>query len=689
MSDVYMPGVKSRFDSEKLIDGLMKIESVPKERAERNVEKLAAEKSYWQEVGRRINSLRESARSLYSFQNPFNEKIALSSDESAIGASASREADEQEYSFTVKQVARADRFLSRPLDEKHKIENGTYTFSVGKDEISFNFRGGTLKEFVDALNRRGQEKIGARLMTVQPGTTSLLIESKITGSENRLGFSADAAGLSVNLGMAEQGNDSRRDLAISENTVRENQGIRPGGTMSVSDGVVEARAGASASIPFALSVPPDSPLVLKLETSTRVTPFFMAEIPQPPPGPSVPSPGSISYGGIVIESDPSRAPLPSWKPPPVPEQVNTLNVLSLSFSDGTKVTLPAISDSADFSSRQFNLADIAQGRTIAALNIENSNTHRDVLLRGLEVFDPNAIGEGLRPLNAVSRAQDAVISMEGIEMTRPSNVIKDIIPGVTVTVKGVSDSPVNLEIRPDRQAVKDSIINLVGNYNRLMAEINVLTARSLPSAGLATNVDDTILNELSYLTAEERVEMRNRLGAFSGDITLTQFRNRLQQAANAPYPTSLERDLVMLIQIGIGTNLRNSNAAGYDPSRLRGYLQIDEKVLDEALETKMPAIRQLFASDTTGDLLMDTGMAVSLEAASKPFVETGGLISLKTGTIDSRISQDKRRIENMERQLASKEAELKIQYGRMEAAYGRMEQMTSSLDNFNRGNSNR
>jgi flagellar capping protein FliD len=43
----------------------------------------------------------------------------------------------------------------------------------------------------------------------------------------------------------------------------------------------------------------------------------------------------------------------------------------------------------------------------------------------------------------------------------------------------------------------------------------------------------------------------------------------------------------------------------------------------------------------------------------------------------------------MERQLASKEAELKIQYGRMEAAYGRMEQMTSSIDNFNRGNSNR
>jgi flagellar hook-associated protein 2 len=86
---------------------------------------------------------------------------------------------------------------------------------------------------------------------------------------------------------------------------------------------------------------------------------------------------------------------------------------------------------------------------------------------------------------------------------------------------------------------------------------------------------------------------------------------------------------------------------------------------------------------------MDTGVAVNLDAIARPFVDKGGLISLKTGTLDSRISQDKRRIENMERQLAAKEADLKIQYGQMEAAFGRMEQMTSSFENFNQRNNNR
>jgi flagellar hook-associated protein 2 len=121
---------------------------------------------------------------------------------------------------------------------------------------------------------------------------------------------------------------------------------------------------------------------------------------------------------------------------------------------------------------------------------------------------------------------------------------------------------------------------------------------------------------------------------------------------------------------------------------MRGYLEIDEKVLDAAIENQLPAIRQLFASDTDGDLLADTGVAYNLDDMSRPLVEMGGIITLKTGTIDSRITQDRRRVETMERQLASKELDLKIQYGRMESAYDRMEKMSSSLDNFSRQNSN-
>jgi flagellar hook-associated protein 2 len=135
--------------------------------------------------------------------------------------------------------------------------------------------------------------------------------------------------------------------------------------------------------------------------------------------------------------------------------------------------------------------------------------------------------------------------------------------------------------------------------------------------------------------------------------------------------------------------VRHAGSGGYDAARLRGYLVIDEKALDAALETKLPVIQQLFGYDTDGDLIVDSGMAYNMETLSRPYVESGGFIALKTGTIDSRISQDKRRIETMDRQLTAKEAQLKIQYGQMEAAYSQMEQMSSSLDNFSQqSNSN-
>jgi flagellar hook-associated protein 2 len=683
MSDVYMPGVRSRFNSEKLVEDLMRVERLPQERIERGIDNLENRKTWWQDLGRRITSLRESSRMLFSFQNPFNERIALSSDENIVSAVATREAVEQNYRFTVKQLAQADRFLSPPLDEKTKIDAGAYTFTVGKESVSLNFRGGSLQEFVDALNRQGRGKLGASLMTVQPGSKSLLLESKLTGTENRLGFSGDAGELAERLGLAERVQDSRREIHINDETVQVNhvtdrQAPEPAdkAPFTVSDGILGLSPLASVSIPFEVQVNQDSPLVLKIETATLAIPETPQPVPEPWQGPGIPQSGSVSYGGITIENEPSATSLPEWSPPPEPQRLDNLGVFSLTFSDGTSVNLPPIDDTETFFSWQYNLAEIAGGKTITALNIDNANTHRDITVQGVLVFNPNDLSGGYKPLKAVSTAQDAIIAMEGIEMIRPSNDINDIIPGVTVTAKGVSERPVRLEIRPNREEIKNSIISLVGNYNRLMAELNILTRN-----------DDRIVDELTYLERSEADEMRKRLGAFSGDSTLTQFRANLMRVISSPYPTDEERDLALLAQIGISTNT-GSGGASYNASRLRGYLEIDEKALDTAMERHLPAIKQLFGSDTTGDMLVDTGIAFNLDAVSRPYVELGGIISLKTGTIDSRVSQDQRRIDSMERQLAAREADLKIQFSRMESAYARMEQMATSLDNFSQRNNN-
>ncbi|MCL2130109.1 MAG: flagellar filament capping protein FliD, partial [Treponema sp.] len=654
MSDIYVPGINSRFNSEKIIEDLMRLERVPRDRAQNNIEKLETEKSYWQDISRRTNSLRESARMLYSFQNPFSERLVRSGDEMVITGTANRDTAVQERTFTVKQVAQADRFLSSPLEENFRVESGTYSFTVGEEEISFDFRGGTLKEFTESLNRRGRNLIQSSLVTVKPGTRSLLIESKVTGAENRLSFGGASQALGEITGMTGRVNDSRVDFTGE---------------------VLDINAGNSLQVPINFEVPSSGNWVLKYDLSTAIKTGDIIQQQKPPPGPSIPSSGSISYGGIVIENDESSVTLPVWTPPPPPRRIDNMQIASLTLSNGSTINLPPIADSSGFTGYQFSLNSLPPGQSIVSMNIENNNTHRDISLQNVQIFDPDSLG-GIRPLNAVSTAQDSIVSMEGIEIHRSVNDISDIIPGVTVTVRGTSEKPVKLTIEPDRESVKDAVFSMVANYNRLMAEINILTRN-----------DSRIIDELSYLTSDERTEYTSRLGSFSGDSTLMQMRNNLMRIINTPYETSAEREMSMLAHIGIGTDaLRTGSSGGYDASRLRGYLEIDEKVLDAAINSRLEAIKELFANDTTGDLLPDTGVAFSMDALIRPYTESTGLFAQKTGSMNSRIDEEKRRIQTLDRQLALKEADLKKQYGQMEGAFNRMEQMSTSLDRFQQQN---
>jgi flagellar hook-associated protein 2 len=131
--------------------------------------------------------------------------------------------------------------------------------------------------------------------------------------------------------------------------------------------------------------------------------------------------------------------------------------------------------------------------------------------------------------------------------------------------------------------------------------------------------------------------MQKKLGTMQGDVTLNQLRTSLQRSASASYPTSAERNMALLSQIGVSSDARRpGSGSGLDVSRLRGYLEIDEKTLEQALRERLPAVKELFGNDTDGDLIIDSGFAFAVDSLTKPFVETGGLVQLKTRTIDTR-----------------------------------------------------
>ncbi len=673
MSDLSIPGVKDKYGTQKLVEDLMKVERIPKVRAEEELKKIEKQKGLWQDLGVRMSRLRDSSRNLFSFNNPFTARTATSSDEAALTATASREALEGVNSIEIKQVAQADRLLTDKLPKDYKVAAGNYQFGVGDKSVSIQFGGGSLSEFAEALNRRGKDLIRAQVMSIEKSTQSLLIEGTKTGKSQGLSFQGAAESFALSSGMAEKTISSERKIALSPALLRAwTKPIDPS-LVQVSEGLLSVKAGAEAAIALSPALKAGGDVLFEFEMRLRPRPEDQQD-KGPPSGPAIPETGSILFEGISISSESSTVPLPGWTPPSPPPRVDDLNIAFAGLSSGAIVSLGATQESEEFVKVSFKLSDI--GGDLSQLNIRNRNTHRDVELRNIRSYDPNESG-GFKAKNPVSTAQDAIIKLDGIEVRRETNNVDDLIPGVSLNILDKTERPLRLSVQPDYEGVKESLISWVAHYNQLMTEINILS-----------QTNDKVVTEIDYFTEDEKKSALERLGIFQGDFTLSQVKTSMQRISSAAYETKEGSKLSLLQQLGISTDARASGASsGFDASRLRGYLEIDEAKLDAGLKNRMPAVKELFGSDSDGDVIIDSGAAYGLDALIRPYVETAGILSQKQQTMSDRITRQKQTITNMESQLVTKEKDLKRKYGLMESALNQMERSSSSIENFNKRNS--
>ena len=162
----------------------------------------------------------------------------------------------------------------------------------------------------------------------------------------------------------------------------------------------------------------------------------------------------------------------------------------------------------------------------------------------------------------------------------------------------------------------------------------------------------------------------------------------MQAATVTRYPIAEDAQVTMLAQIGISTN--PTNYTGYTPGKLRGYLEIDEKKLDEHIEKHLDDIKKLFGYDSDGDLVIDAGVGVQMDRQLTAYVQAGGIFSIKTSGLDGKIKAKEKAISRLETQMQKKEAELRSKYGQMEGALNSLESQQDTIKNFsNRNNGNR
>jgi flagellar hook-associated protein 2 len=254
-------------------------------------------------------------------------------------------------------------------------------------------------------------------------------------------------------------------------------------------------------------------------------------------------------------------------------------------------------------------------------------------------------------------------------MYRSTNKIDDIVENVTLNLEAPTEKTATIKIEPDTETSKEAIIELVGYYNQLIAEINILTQNK-----------PELISELDYLSIEEEEAYEEKLGMFSGDSTLTSSKSSLQRIMTNTYPIE-GSSIRLLSQIGISSNA--SGSTGFDATKLRGYFEIDEKKLDEALKSNISDIKNLFGYDSDGDLIIDTGIAFLMEKHLQAYVQTGGILATKTRNLDTKISNSEKTISRLETQLEVKEQEYRTKFGNMESTLSNLESQSDSITNFN------
>jgi len=667
MSDINLPGVSSsNIDVKGIIDKLVKVESKKLDRLEETKGLLNKEKSSWVTLSNKINSLQESAEDLYGFRSPFDDKIAFSSNEDVLVATASRVAEPTSSKVMIEQIAKNERMISDPLQSKQIFERILLRLRVGEPSgappegealVEINFNGGSIEKLAEAINRQAGDQLLAKVAKDTDETSVLILETRKTGEKNRL-VPADptTSEFLQEIGLFEE------KAEFSVNTELRPEKLKPveeKAQYELQEDILQLEPENSVELLLDRQITSQPNLLLKVKVrAVDLEELELEKVPEK--WPDLRSIGRVTVKDIEIEGgDPvSRIERPVKK---VEKKVVVDNrVLGMGTEEGIAGTGEMKDLSDQFKEYSFRLTDIVpQGETVDRIVFVNKNTGKRIEYQDV-VIEDMAARAGLAPKHLIQASQDAIAYIDGVKIQRDSNEIDDALKGVTLKLLRASPEGIDLTVDRDYEKITKKIVALIEKYNELIKYVN----------------------EETKVISSGKLDERSEAGSLTGDITVMGLKNKLQKIMMNPYPTERGRELSLLAQIGI-----SMGSAGSRWEDIKGgYLQVDEDRFVKAFERFPESIKQLFGSDTNNDVVVDNGVAYELSRTLKAYTNPrGGIIPYRITTTETNIREQEENIEDWKEHLEEYRKKLESDFIQMQQAVNELEQTQKRIDNFSKG----
>ncbi len=232
-----------------------------------------------------------------------------------------------------------------------------------------------------------------------------------------------------------------------------------------------------------------------------------------------------------------------------------------------------------------------------------------------------------------SNATDAKFRIGGVDITKSSNTITDVIPGVTFTLKAGSTSSVTITVNNDLDTIKKNIEDFVNAYNGV----------------------------LSYISSNSQYDTNTHTGGpLAAESTAMEIGNRLKTIASSRV-SAAPSDLGTLAQIGITTDYET------------GQLTIDSSTLDEKISTRLDDVATLFTDSTNGIGNQFYNYVTGLTDS------VNGLITIKTNGLQSSVTRISDDISQLNDRLSRTEEDLRTRFAALEAMLTQMSSQSSYL----------
>ena len=252
--------------------------------------------------------------------------------------------------------------------------------------------------------------------------------------------------------------------------------------------------------------------------------------------------------------------------------------------------------------------------------------------------------ESALSFSSVQSATDANLSLNGIDFTRSTNVIDDVLTGVTLTLNGPTDGAASLAINQDNSEARANIVDFVAIYNEAKRQ----------------------LDELASSTVD---------GPLAGDSI---FRSMTRQL----------RSIVLNTSSTPGTNINTLSDMGISVNKT-GQMEVDDKKLDTALADNYADVVKAFSANTDEQSINSTdsaGIAGDLAKLIANATASDSYLNTQQTSLKSKNADYAEELTTLEEKMAKVEARYTSQFLAMQQIIEQMnstsESMKSSFENL-------